>query len=75
MAVSEFKRISDEERYQIILESLEPGANLTQIAREHGINRNTIYKYHRYALRDPKQLMHDAEAEAAFRRKVWEMVR
>lgn len=75
MSVSEFKRLSAEERQQIILESLRPGANLTQIAKEHGINRNTIYKYHRYSLRDPHQLMLDAEAEAAFRRQVWEMVR
>jgi hypothetical protein len=26
-------------------------------------------------LDNPKQRMHDAEAEAAFRRKVWELVR
>ena len=67
--------LTNEERREIILEALQLGANLSAIAREHGINRNTIYKYFRYALKDPKQRMQDAEAEATFRRKVWELVR
>jgi transposase-like protein len=66
---------TDEERREIILKALQPDANISAIARDHGINRNTIYKYFRYALDDPEQKMRDAEAEAAFRRKVWELVR
>ena len=34
-----------------------------------------IYKYFEHYLDDPKQRMHEAEEEAAFRRKVWELVR
>jgi transposase-like protein len=68
-------KLSNEERRQIILEALQPGANITQIARDHGISRRAIYKYFDYALDNPKQRMQDAEEEAAFRRKVWELVR
>jgi transposase-like protein len=64
-----------EERRKIILEALQPDANISKIAREHGISREAIYKYFRHTLDDPKQRMHDAEEEAVFRRKVWELVR
>jgi transposase-like protein len=64
-----------QERREIILEALRPGANLSKIAREHGIQRRAIYNYFKYALDDPKQRMQEAEAELAFRRKVWELVR
>jgi transposase-like protein len=64
-----------DERRQIILEALQPDANTSKIAREHGISRFTIYKYFDHVLDDPKARMHDAEEEAAFRRKVWELVR
>ena len=68
-------KLSNEERRQVILEALQPNANLTQIAREHGITRWAIYDYFKYVLEDPKQRLQDAEAEAAFRRKGWELVR
>jgi transposase-like protein len=67
--------LSNEERRQIILEALQPNANISKIAREHGIHRNTIYEYFPHVLDNPKQRMHNAEEEAAFRRKVWELVR
>jgi transposase-like protein len=64
-----------EERRKIILEALQPDANMSKIAREPGGTRRAIYKYFDHVLDNPKQRMHDAEAEAAFRRKVWELVR
>jgi transposase-like protein len=77
--MSETKRVSYslplERRHEIILAALTPGANLSKIARDYGIHRNTLYEYLEVALDKPEQRMHDAEAEAAFRRKVWELVR
>jgi len=64
-----------EERRKMILEALQADANISKIAREHGVTRRAIYKYFDQVLDSPKQRMHDAEAEAAFRRKVWELVR
>jgi transposase-like protein len=66
--------LPNDERGQIILEALQPDSNLTEIARRRGVHRNTIYGYLRFVLDDPKGRMLDAEAEAAFRRKVWELV-
>jgi len=68
-------KLSNEERRDVILKALQPGSNITQIAREHGLTRRAIYNYFKYVLDDPKQRLQDAEAEAAFRRKVWELVR
>ena len=75
MTDTKAKRLTKERRHQIILEALQPGANLSKIARDHEIHRQTLYEYLRFTLDDPKQRMHDAEAEAAFRRKVWDLVR
>jgi transposase-like protein len=72
---SKRKRLAKDKRHQIILEALQPGANLSKIARDHQIHRQTLYDYLRFTLDDPKQRMHDAEGEAAFRRKVWDLVR
>jgi transposase-like protein len=41
---------SKEERHQIILEALQPNANIAEIAKRHGIRRASIYEYFRYAL-------------------------
>lgn len=67
--------LSNDERRQIIIEALKPGANISKIAREHGIHRVSIYGFLRYVVDRPKERMHDAEAEASFRRRVWEMLR
>jgi len=64
-----------EERRKIILEALQPDANLTQIAKKYGITRRAIYFYFDHVLDDPKRRMQEAEDEAAFRRQVWELVR
>ena len=75
MTETKSKRLTKEKRHQIILDALQPGANLSKLAREHGIHRQTIYDYLDFVLDNPKQRMHDSEADAAFRRKVWELVR
>ena len=68
-------KLSNEERREVILKALQPGSNITQIARDYGLTRWAIYDYFKYVLDDPKQRLQDAEAEVAFRRKVWELVR
>lgn len=67
--------LEPEKRHAIILAALQPDANISQIARDHEVHRNTIYDYLQYVLVDPKRKMQDAEAEAVFRRKVWELIR
>lgn len=67
--------LSSEDRRQVILRALAPEANITALAREYGVTRKAIYKLLGNAMRDPKHKMHDAEDEAAFRRRVWELVR
>jgi transposase-like protein len=68
-------RLSDERRRQMILDSLEPGARIAKVAEDYGINRNTLYEHYNRAVRNPERQWREAEAEAAFRRKVWELVR
>ena len=69
------KVLSDERRRQMILEAFGPEANISRIAREYGINRNTLHEHINRAVRDPAGQWRDAEAEASFRRKVYEMMR
>ena len=69
------KVLSDERRRQMILDVLSPGANISRIARAYGIHRNTLHEHINRAVKDPKGQWREAEAEAAFRRKVWELVR
>ena len=69
------KTKTKDERHQIILDALKPGANLSKVARDNGIHRSTMYDYLEFVLDKPEQKMREAEAEAAFRRKVWELVR
>jgi DNA-binding NarL/FixJ family response regulator len=69
------KQLPNEERRRIILEALAPGANITKIAREHSINRATLYEYLDTVLKDPKGRLADAEDEVSFLRQVWEIVR
>jgi hypothetical protein len=49
------KSLSNEERRQIILEALQPNANLSKMAREHGTHRNTIYDYFPTCSTTPKE--------------------
>lgn len=69
------KRSDPATRRQIILEALLPDANLSKIARDYDINRSTLYELIEHAVTNPKAKMLEAEAEAEFRRRVWELVR
>ena len=59
------KVLSDDERRQMILETLEDDSNITEIAKRYGVNRRNIYHHLERVFRDPKQKMLDAKAEAA----------
>ena len=69
------KVLSDQRRRQMILEAFGPEANISKIARQYGINRNTLHEHINRAVRDPERRWRDAEEEASFRRKVYEMTR
>ena len=69
------KVLSDERRRQMILEAFGPEANISKIAREYGINRNTLHEHINRAVRDAEGQWREAEAEASFRRKIWELTR
>jgi transposase-like protein len=69
------KVLSDQDRRQMILDALSPGANTSRIARTYGIHRNTVHEHINRVARDPEGQMRKAEAEASFRRKVYEMTR
>jgi len=64
-----------QERKEIILKALTPGANISHIAREHGISRQSVYAYLEWVTDDPEGRLRQAEDEVEFRRKVWELVR
>jgi transposase-like protein len=69
------KVLTDQDRRQMILDMLSSDADISRIARTYGIHRNTLHEHINRAVRDPKGQWRDAEAEAAFRRKVYEMTR
>ena len=69
------KVLSDERRRQMILDVLSPGANISRIARAYGIHRNTVHEHINRAVKDPEGQWRDADAEASFRRKVYELLR
>jgi transposase-like protein len=69
------KVLTDQDRRRMILDVLSPGTNTSRIARTYGIHRNTVHEHVNRAVRDPEGRWRDAEAEAAFRRKVYEMTR
>jgi transposase-like protein len=69
------KVLTDQDRRQMILDALSPGANISRIARTYGIHRNTLHEHINRAVEDPEGKWRDTEAEANFRRKVYEMTR
>jgi transposase-like protein len=69
------KVLSDARRRKMILDVLTPGASVKKVAQRYGINRNTLYEHVNRAVKDPEGQWRDAEAEASFRRKVYEMTR
>ena len=68
------KLIPDEQR-AIVMAALTPNANISEIARRYGINRQRIYQLLENALIDSKEKLREAEREVAFRRRVLELTR
>ena len=69
------KKLSDDDRRRMILEALEPGASIQRVAVRYGLHRNSLYQHFNQAVTDPEEKLREAEAEAAFRRKVVELSR
>ena len=59
----------------MILEAFGPEPKISKIARRYGIRRNTLHEHMNRAVRDPEGQWREAEAKAAFRRKVYELLR
>ena len=71
-----YKKLSDEDRRSMLLRALVPdAANMTRIAQSYGITRRTLYSHIYRATKDPEGKWREAQEEANFRRKVWELVR
>ena len=71
-----YKKLSDEDRRRMILRALGPdAASITRIAQSYGITRRTLYSHIDRATKDPEGKWREAQEEANFRRKVWELVR
>jgi transposase-like protein len=68
------QKLTKEERHNVILKALEPGVNISELAREHGLNRNTIYGLIRPAVKNPHKRLQEAEEEVRFLRQVCERV-
>jgi transposase-like protein len=47
------KVLSDEKRRQMILDAFDPEANISKIARQYGISRNTLHEHINRAVQDP----------------------
>jgi transposase-like protein len=69
------KVLTNEKRRRMILEAIGLKANISKIARQYGINRNTLHERINRAVRDPEGQWREAQEEASFRRKVYEMTR
>lgn len=47
---------SEDEKAAIVAESLEPGANISEVARRHGVNRGLLFTWRRLARGDVDRL-------------------
>jgi transposase-like protein len=71
-----YKKLSDEDRRRMIVRALGPdAANMTRIAQSYGITRRTLYSHVYRATKDPEGKWREAQEEASFRRKVYELTR
>jgi transposase-like protein len=68
-------KLTPEERRAVVMEALQPNANISEIARCYSIRRQRVYQLLEDALLDPKGKLMEAEREAQFRRRVWELSR
>jgi transposase len=48
------RRWSEDEKRAIVAEVLQPGVNVSAIARQHGIKPNLLFRWRKMALRDAK---------------------
>jgi transposase-like protein len=69
-----------EERREIVKTAIKiqrgllPGKTIKDLAKEHGVSRNQIYKYLFYATDDPVEKLRQAEEEVEFRAEVLELM-
>jgi transposase-like protein len=68
-------KLTPEERRAVVMAALQPNANISEIARRYNIRRQRVYQLLEDALTDPKGKLMEAEREAQFRRRVWELSR
>jgi transposase-like protein len=68
-------KLTSEERRAVVMAALQPNANISEIARRYSIRRQRVYQLLEDALTDPKGKLMEAEREAQFRRRVWELCR
>jgi predicted regulator of amino acid metabolism with ACT domain len=62
--------LSIEERRKIKLKALDPETNITHLAKEHGISRQTVYDYLDSVTDNPKEKLRKAEEEVEFWKEV-----
>jgi transposase-like protein len=68
-------KLTPEERRAVVMAALQPKANKSEIARRYNIRRQRVYQLLEDVLLDPKGKLMEAEREAQFRRRVWELSR
>jgi transposase-like protein len=68
-------KLTPEERRAVVMAALQPNANISEIARRYNIRRQRVYQLLEDVLLDPKEKLMEAEREAQFRRRVWELSR
>ena len=68
-------KLTPEERRAVVMAALQPNANISEIARRYSIRRQRVYQLLEDVLLDPKGKLMEAEREAQFRRRVWDLCR
>jgi transposase-like protein len=68
-------KLTPDERRAIVLAALQTNSNKSEIARCYNIRRQRVYQLLEDVLLDPKGKLMEAEREAQFRRRVWELCR
>jgi transposase-like protein len=66
-------KLTPDERRAVVMAALEPNSNKSEIARRYGISRSRVYQLLESSLIDSKGKLREAEREAQFRRRVWEL--
>jgi transposase-like protein len=68
-------KLTQDERREIVLAALQYHSNKSEIARRYGISRSRVYQLLESVMSNPKEKLREAEREAEFRRRVWELCR